>query len=207
MKKKKDFNYYEQFEKASNLAEDAARKLKEYVANYNHATAAEQKKKIHAIENQADTILHDVKMYLLKDFLPPIDREDIIAIAHRIDDLVDAIDEVAINLDIFLIDHIRDDMKTTVDKLKITVATTNELVATINNLKSAEAIKAKVVEVNQLEEQADKLYENSVRELYKTETNPIEILKWSKMYSKLEDCFDACENVAECVEEVLLKNA
>lgn len=207
MKKKNEFNYYEQFAKAAGLAEDAARKLKNYVLNFNSASAAEEKKKIHAIENQADTILHDVKTYLLKDFLPPIDREDIIAIAHRIDDLVDAIDEVAINLDIFLIDAIREDMKNTVDKLKGAVATTYELVVEMDNLKNADAIKAKVVEVNKLEEQADRLYENSVRELYKTETNPVEIIKWSRMYSKLEDCFDACENIADCVEEVLLKNA
>ncbi len=207
MKKKNEFNYYEQFAKAAGLAEDAARKLKIYVLNFNSASAAEEKKKIHAIENQADTILHDVKTYLLKDFLPPIDREDIIAMAHRIDDLVDAIDEVAINLDIFLIDTIREDMKNTIDKLKVAVATTYELVVEMDNLKNADAIKAKVVEVNKLEEQADRLYENSVRELYKTETNPIEIIKWSRMYSKLEDCFDACENIADCVEEVLLKNA
>ena len=103
MKKKKDFNYYEQFIKAANLAKDASKELKNYVENFNGETSTEEKNKIHAIENQADCILHDVKTYLLKDFLPPIDREDIIAIAHRIDDLVDAIDEVVINIDIFII--------------------------------------------------------------------------------------------------------
>ena len=144
---------------------------------------------------------------MLKDFLPPIDREDIIAMAHRIDDLVDAIDEVVINIDIFIITSIRDDMKKTVELLEKTVNTTYDLVVAMANLKNADAIKTKVVEVNKLEEQADRLYEDSVRELYRNESNPVEVIKWSRMYSKMEDCFDACENVADCAEEVLLKNA
>ena len=77
----------------------------------------------------------------------------------------------------------------------------------MKNLKASEEIKAKVVEVNKIEEQADKLYENSVRELYKTETDAIQLIKYSNMYAGIENCFDACENIAECVEEVLLKNA
>ena len=207
MKKKKDFNYYEQFIKAAGLARDAAKELKSYIENFNGETSTEEKNKIHAIENQADCILHDVKTYLLKDFLPPIDREDIIAMAHRIDDLVDAIDEVVINIDIFIITSIRDDMKKTVELLETTVNTTYDLVVAMANLKNADAIKTKVVEVNKLEEQADRLYEDSVRELYRNESNPVEVIKWSRMYSKMEDCFDACENVADCAEEVLLKNA
>lgn len=207
MKKKKDFNYYEQFIKAAGLARDAAKELKSYIENFNGETSTEEKNKIHAIENQADCILHDVKTYLLKDFLPPIDREDIIAMAHRIDDLVDAIDEVVINIDIFIITSIRDDMKKTVELLEKTVNTTYDLVVAMANLKNADAIKIKVVEVNKLEEQADRLYEDSVRELYRNESNPVEVIKWSRMYSKMEDCFDACENVADCAEEVLLKNA
>lgn len=205
--KKKDFNYYEQFEKAANLARAAVKELKNYIENFNGETSAEEKNKIHAIENQADGILHDVKTYLLKDFLPPIDREDIIAMAHRIDDLVDAIDEVVINIDIFIITSIREDVKKMVELLETTVNTSYDLVVEMSNLKNAEAIKIKVVEVNKLEEQADKLYEDAVRELYRNETNSVEIIKWSRMYSKLEDCFDACENVADCAEEVLLKNA
>lgn len=207
MKKKKEFNYYEQFAKAASLAKDAVKELKNYLQNFNGDTSTEEKKKIHDIENQADCILHDVKTYLLKDFLPPIDREDIVAISHRIDDLVDAIDEVVINIDIFIITSIREDMKKSIELLETTVNTAYDLVVAMTNLKNATEIKEKVVEVNKLEEQADRAYEDSVRELYKNESNPIEIIKWSRMYSKVEDCFDACENIAECVEEVLLKNA
>ncbi len=151
--------------------------------------------------------MHETKTYLLKDFLPPIDREDIVAISHKIDDLVDAIDEIVINIDIFVITEIKQNMKAGITLLERCVGLVHQLVIVMKNLKASADIKAKVVEVNQIEEQADKLYENSVRELYKTETDAIQLIKYSNMYAGIENCFDACENIAECVEEVLLKNA
>ncbi|MBQ8299166.1 MAG: DUF47 family protein [Clostridia bacterium] len=206
MKKKNEFSYFEQFTKAASLAKDATKELKNYISNFNGESAAEEKKKIHDIENQADNILHELKRFLLKDFLPPIDREDIVAIAHKIDDLVDEIDEVVIDIDIFIITEIKENMKKSIELLETAVGTTYDLIVAMNNLKNVNEIKNKVIEVNKLEEEADKLYENSVKELYKNEKDPIQIIKWSRMYETLEDCFDACENIADCIEEVLLKN-
>ena len=207
MKKKNEFDYYSQFEKAAALAEKAVKELKKYIEEFNSETTEDEKNRIHEIENKADGILHETKTYLLKDFLPPIDREDIVAISHRIDDLVDAIDEFVINIDIFVITEIKQNMKAGITLLERCVELVHQLVVVMKNLKASEEIKAKVVEVNKIEEQADKLYENSVRELYKTETDAIQLIKYSNMYAGIENCFDACENIAECVEEVLLKNA
>ena len=207
MKKKNEFDYYAQFEKAAALAEKAVKELKKYIEEFNSETTEDEKNRIHEIENKADGILHETKTYLLKDFLPPIDREDIVAISHRIDDLVDAIDEFVINIDIFVITEIKQNMKAGITLLERCVELVHQLVIVMKNLKASEEIKAKVVEVNQIEEQADKLYENSVRELYKIETDAIQLIKYSNMYAGIENCFDACENIAECVEEVLLKNA
>lgn len=206
MKNKKEFNYFDEFAKSASLAKDAMRELKNYVYNFNSNVTEVEMRKIHEIENDADKKLHDVKTFLLRDFLPPIDREDIVAIAHRIDDLVDAIDEMTINLYIFMIDEIRKDMEYSIDLLQSTVDKTHELVVSMKDLKNIKQISQKVIEVNRLEESADRLYENSIRKLYKEEQDPIQIIKWTKMYTIIEECFDACENVADCIEEVLLKN-
>lgn len=206
MKKKNEFNYYEHFEKSAILAENAAKELKNYIENFNSETSESEKIKIHEIEHQADNNLHEIKKYLLRDFLPPIDREDIVAISHKIDDLVDAIDEIVINLDILVINEITEEMKKFVAELEKTVGITRELVSVMKNLKNNEQIKAKVIEINKLEEDGDKIYENAIRNLYKNEQDPIKVIKWSNMYGCLENCFDACENIADCVEEVLLKN-
>ena len=206
MKKKNEFNYFEQFAKSANLAKIAIEELKKYIFNFNSDSTGIYMKQIHAIENQADNNLHELKTFLLRDFLPPIDREDIVATAHKIDDLVDSIDEIVINIDIFVITEITEDMKILINLLEKAVETTYNLVVIMNNLKNAKEIKEKVIDVNKLEEEADRLYENSIRELYKTQQDPIEVIKWSNMYNVLENCFDACENIADCIEEVLLKN-
>lgn len=206
MKKKNEFNYFDEFAKSASLAKDAIKELKRFIYNFKSNVTEVEMKKIHEIENAADKKLHDIKAFLLRDFLPPIDREDIVAIAHKIDDLVDDIDEMTINIDIFMINEIRKDMKESIELLETTVAKTYDLVVAMKDLKNIKEIKEKVVEVNKLEENADRLYENSIRELYKNEKDPIQIIKWSKMYNVIEDCFDACENVADCIEEVLLKN-
>lgn len=80
------------------------------------------------------------------------------------------------------------------------------LVLEFKNLKKVQKIKDKVIEVNKLKEQSDRLYENAIRELYQNENDSIQILKWSNIYETVKDCFDLCENIADCIEEVLLKN-
>lgn len=206
MKRKNEFNYFDEFVKTAELARSAAKELKNYISNFKSDISKEQKKKIHDIENLADDNLHELKKFLLRDFLPPIDREDIVAIAHKIDDLVDMIDEIVINIDIFAITEITNNMRTSIDLFERTVIKTYELVVEMKNLKNVKEVKEKVIEVNGLEEQADRLYEDSIRELYKNEKDPIQVIKWAHMYESIENGFDACENIAQCIEEVFLKN-
>ena len=97
-------------------------------------------------------------------------------------------------------------MKAGITLLERCVELVHQLVIVMKNLKASEEIKAKVVEVNQIEEQADRLYEKSIKDLYINEKDVVEILKWSNIYETLEDCFDACESIAYTVEEVLVKN-
>ena len=111
MKKKNEFNYFDEFAKSANLAKEAATELKKYIIDFNSTTSDAEMKKIHEIENKADRNLHELKNYLLKDFLPPIDREDILSIAYTIDDLVDGIDEVGIDMNIFNITKVTENMK------------------------------------------------------------------------------------------------
>jgi len=205
-KKKNEFDYFDEFAKSANFAKNAAEELKNYIFNFEKTPSDVEMKKIHEIENNADKNLHELKNYLLKDFLPPIDREDIIAIAHKIDDLVDGIDEIIIDINIYNITKITEDMKTSINLLQDAAGVVNDLVIEFKNLKKIQEIKDKIIEINKIEEQADRLYEDSIKELYKNEKDLIQIVKWSKVYETIEDCFDACENIADCIEEVLVKN-
>lgn len=205
-KKKEEFNYFDAFEKSAKLAKDSAKELKRYIFDFKSTDSEVEMKKIHDLENEGDKNLHELKNYLLKDFLPPIDREDILEISYKIDDLIDRIDEIAIDINIYNVTEIMENMKETVELLEKVTSEVYNLVVEFKNIKKMKEIKEKVIEVNNLEEQADRLYENSIRELYKNERDLIQIVKWSNIYETLEDCFDACEEIADCIEDVILKN-
>ena len=97
-------------------------------------------------------------------------------------------------------------MKTSIDLLVKTTQSVYDLIIQLNNLKKIEEIRDKVIEVNKLEEDADRLYEKSIKDLYSNQKDVVEILKWSNIYETVEDCFDACESIAYTVEEILVKN-
>lgn len=205
-KKKEEFNYFDAFEKSAKLARDIAEELKKYIFDFENTDSEDEMKKIHDLENEGDKNLHELKNYLLKDFLPPVDREDILEISYKIDDLIDRMDEIVIDINIYNVTGIIENMKETIELL---VKATNEvwsLLVEFKNFKKMKEIKEKVIEVNKIEEQADRLYEKSIRELYTNETDSIQIIKWSNIYETLEDCFDECEEIADCIEDVVLKN-
>lgn len=206
MKKKNEFNYFDEFEKSAKLAKEATEELKKYIKDFKNINSEEEMKKIHDIENKGDNNLHELKNYLLKDFLPPIDREDILLLSYKIDDLIDSIDEIVIDMNIYNVDEITDNMKTSIDLLVKATNSVYNLIVELKNLKKVQEIKDRVVKVNEIEEQADRLYEKSIKDLYINEKEVVEILKWSNIYETLEECFDACESIAYTVEEILVKN-
>ena len=97
--KKDKINYYENFRKSFNYGLEASKLLKELVDNFDRSKIKEYKMKIHALEVSSDRSQYDIYKYLIEDFLPPIEREDILALTEKIDILVDNIDEIMINID------------------------------------------------------------------------------------------------------------
>ena len=97
-------------------------------------------------------------------------------------------------------------MQALIELLDVSVNKTCDLVTEMKNLKNIKAIKEKIIEVNKLEEQADKLYQNTIKNLYQSEKEPIQVIRWTSIYTAIEECFDSCENIADCIDEVLLKN-
>ena len=186
--KKKELNYYDEFIKNVDICCKISNILKQHTENFKNEDAKETENIVHKLENDADLNLHNIKNYLVKDFLPPIEREDIILLVNKIDDAVDNLDEIIIDLNIFSINELRDIMNSFKERKKY------------------EQIINMIIEINGLEEQGDKLYENSIKNLYNTEQNPVEILKWHNIYTTLENAMDSFEGVADCIEEILMKN-
>lgn len=191
----------------SNCIVESSEILKETLTNYNKDILEQNIEKVHKLENEADQKLHNMRNYLIKDFLPPIDREDIALIGHRLDDVEDFIDELLINFYILDISEIRKDILEFINLLIKCCEGVKEALVNFKNFKKFDLIKEKVIEINNLEEQGDRLFEQSMRKLYKEAKDPIEIIKWTTIYNCLENTIDACEKIGDELEDVIMKNS
>lgn len=206
-KRKKSYNYFQEFIKNAELSLECAKMVLDVTKDFKEDELEENKNKLHEIENLADISKHEMLNFLLKDFLPPIEREDIILLANRIDDVTDEIDDVLIKMDMYNIRKVKKETLEFVQLLVICCEKMVELLVEFENFKKSQKVIEKVVEINRLEEDGDKIYINTIKNLYKTCENPIELVIWTRIFEKLEKCFDACEQVANAVEEIVLKNS
>lgn len=207
MKKKEEYNYFDEFINNSNYIVKSAEILRETLDDYTQEKLNENRLKVHELEHKADLNLHSMRNYLIKDFLPPIEREDIILIGHRLDDIEDNIDEILINFDILNILEIRKDLIEFTDLLIKCCNSVKEILVSLKNFKKIDFIKEKVIEINHLEEQGDKLYEENMKKLYRETNNQIDIIKWTTIYNCFENAVDACERIGDGIEDVIMKNS
>lgn len=199
------FNYYDEFIKNADIALQMSEILKDFLSNYNISEAEEIKEKIHKLENDADENLHYINNYLVKDFLPPIDREDIVSLVNEIDDAIDGIDEIVIKLDIFNIIELREDVYNFIDVINRLCITQKEILNKFKTNKKYDEVNQLVIKVNHLEEEGDKLYQQGIKTLFQG-TDPIEMVKWEKIYAALENCIDSFEKAANTIGKIVMIN-
>ncbi len=204
--KKEKFNYFEYFVKNVDYALQAATVLNDFVKKFNSSETPNISKQIHKLESDADQSHHDVLNYLMRDFLPPFDREDIVTLTHKIDNLIDNIDEVTINLNILNISNLRPEITDFCDLLLECSATAKQVLEFLRDKKRYSDIQERIISINILEEKGDVLYQNSIKTLFTNCKDPIEILVWTRIYDCLENCYDSCEDIAGFVDRLLLKN-
>ena len=205
--KKEKYNYFNEFIDLTDYIVESADILKDMIDNYDLEKLDKSIEEIHKLEHSSDRIVHKMREYLIKDFLPPIDREDIATIANKLDDIEDGIDEIAINIRIFNVKKIREDSLDIVDIVVKSANAVKGVFEVLSNLKDIETIKSKVIVVNRLEEQGDRTYERIMSNLYKEEKDPIELIKWTNLYNCFENTIDSCEQISDCIQDVIMKNS
>lgn len=205
--KKEKFNYFDYFVKNADYALQAATIFKDFIDNYDTTKSSEVEHKIHYLESSADESHHTVLNYLVRDFLPPIDREDIVTLTHKIDNLSDDIDEVSINFNVLNITDLTPEI-IVFSKLLLECCTiTKEIMVYLRDKKRYSEIQEKIISINILEEEGDVLYQDAIQSLFKDCKDSVEILKWTRIYDCIEECYDACEDIAGFVDRILLKNS
>jgi predicted phosphate transport protein (TIGR00153 family) len=207
MARKNDYNYFDAFANLSKYSYNLAEMLHETLGKFNPAQITEKVKAAHQIEHNADIAKHDVMNRLVKEFLPPIEREDITSLTQEIDDVTDSVEDVLIYVDMFNIQTIRPEMLKFTELLVTCCKAMDEALEEFKNFKSSKKLRDKIIEINRLEEVGDALYVDFMRNLYHTSKDPIELMCWTEILHRLEKCADNCEDVANIIESIVMKNS
>lgn len=160
--------------------------------------------RIKDIEHAGDNLTHTLLTRLNQTFVTPFDREDIQALSSRIDDVLDLIDAAASRIVTYKISHIRQGVA---DLAQILYETTRQVVVVVGALNKHDAVLEKCIEINRLENEADRLSRILIARLFDEEKDPVQIIKWKEIIEVIEAAVDKCEDVANVIETVTLKNA
>ncbi len=204
--KNKDYNYFDFFCATADTICEAADYLHGSLTSYNQAGFIKQVEGMHEIENRADMAKHEMTKNLMHEFLPPIEREDIIELATKLDDIVDALDDAMHRIYMYNASEIRDGAVKFSELIVKCAAGLKETMAEFRKFKSSKTIKEHLVEVNTLESDGDHLYSQLIRDLFCNEKDTLKLITWMQIYDDLEACLDYCEDAADIIEGVIMKN-
>ena len=207
MAKKKSMDYFDTFVAQIGYSCQAATALHGILTDFKPETLADRIEEVHGIEHQADDEKHIMIRKLAKEFITPLEREDIMEMAHQIDNVTDSIEDVALQLYMFNIQTIR---KEALEMMHIIIRCCDSLrqaLEEFHNFRKSQILHDLVVEVNRMEEEGDQVFTKAMHNLYSSGNDVMEILGWTKIFERMEKCCDVCENVSDVIESVIMKNS
>lgn len=201
----KETKFFELFEESGRNIVKASHSLQEMIDTWQFidSRAAE----ITELEHQGDTITHQIILLLNRTFVTPFDREDIAQLAHTMDDILDYIHAAA---DAIFIYKIKEPIERAKELADIIVQGAEEVEKAVSGLRRRSQLKMvqeRCVELNRLENMADRVYRAAMAELFEYTEDITLIIKWREIYEKMESATDRCEDVADVLEGVALKHA
>jgi len=197
--------FFDLFINSSRNIVKAAHCLKDMLDNWEDRefTVAE----ITELEHEGDSIAHQIVALLHTTFITPFDREDIAQLSHAMDDIIDFIHAAADSMHIY---KVKEPTQRAKELAEIIVQATEEVERVVSLLGNSSELKKAMehcVELNRLENRADKIYRSALGELFDTTKDTTHIIKWREIYSHLETATDRCEDVADVLEGVACKYA
>ena len=195
-------SFFRMFTEQAENVQAGAQAMVDMLQNYSNPVAGANR--VEAFEHAGDLITHDIMKKLNQTFITPFDREDIHELASRIDDVIDLVDAAATRLITYRVETIRPGVL----ELATTVRdATAQIVAAVRVLGREDHNLDHCIEINRLENVADDQCRELIAELFEQERDPVQIIKWKEIIETLEFAADKCEDVANVIESVTLKNA
>ncbi len=194
--------FFDMFTELAGLSVEAATELTNLVNDIKNAPHSARKLK--DIEHRADDITHAIIDKLNRSFVTPIERGDVHALACALDEVIDYIEVAGHKISLYELDGVRQEV---VVITELILAGTQNVEKAVRSLRRFPDVKPYLLEINRLEEEADHICRNALANLLNSETDPVAIMKWKEIIEVLEGTTDRCEDVANIVDGVIVKNA
>jgi len=194
--------FYADFLAMADELQKGARLLEEMLAG--EKAIWDKADEIKEVEHKCDFLTHELIQRLNRTFVTPIDREDIHALARSLDDVMDAIDAAAAVIRLYSLSTVRFGARELARNISSSTVVIRHALSALE--KGAKGVNAHAVEINRLENEADRLHQQAVVRLFDEETNPIVVMKWKETLDFLEGATDRCEDVANVIESIVVKH-
>jgi uncharacterized protein len=194
--------FYDLFEQQAATLVQAADLLEQALAEV--ANLPTRQREIKDLEHQGDDLTHEIVRVLYQTFVTPFDREDIYELAAGLDDILDYIEEVADTTNLYGITSIPEPAR---ELARLLAQAVVQLEQAIGKLESGKGGGEYVIEVHRLEDVGDSVSRRAIAELFSDQHPPLEVIKLKDLYTLLEDALDRCEDVANVLEGITIKNA
>ena len=200
----KDIDFFEIFDRASLNITKASKLLVELMEKFDRLE--ERAKEIYEVEQEGDVLTHEIMKKLNKTFITPIDREDLYALASRLDDILDLIWGAVDRVVVFKITEATKEAISMAKDIRTTAETIHKAIHKLKE-KQYGHVQDYCIEINRLENLVDRDFRDALGKLFDEIKDPILIIKWKEIYEHLEDASDKCEDVANILEAIVLKYA
>ena len=201
----KDTKFYDLFEQDTANLVTAAEKLVDLFNNYEDVEA--KARQLKDLEHQGDTITHEIIRRVNLTFVTPIDREDIVLLAHTLDSIMDFMEAAGRTAFLYRITQPTERVRQLAAIIAKMAYTLNDVLPCLRHRDQFKRILEQCVEMNRLENEADDVHHAAMAELFDSGKDATEIIKWRELYQHMEDATDRGEDVADVLEGIVLKYA
>jgi len=201
----KEEQFFKLFEAQADYNTRAVKAFKELVNNWDSKSPAFEK--IREIEHEADITTHEIYDKLNRTFITPFDREDIHQLASEMDDIVDLVQSLCNRMRLYHIQNSTPDLVQLVDILDQAADAIRKAVAELQDQAKTRRVLDYCIEINRLENTGDHARDIALSKLFEGQPDPIEVIKWKEIYELVEAAVDRCEDIANTIETILVKQA
>jgi len=203
----RETKFFDMFAEVADNLVAGARVLSDCLHHYDYERLPSVVEKIKEIEHHGDDMTHRILIKLNQTFITPFDREDIHQLASAIDDVADNIQGAANRMSLYRIDDFNEHIKKLSELILQCSTDLEKAVKELRDLKNVRAIADSCIRINSVENQADHVFDRAVADLFLYETDAIRLIKYKEILSSLETATDMCEDAANVMESILVKNA